>query len=99
MAWEKRTNGKRYYYLSTRQGGRVKKEYYGSGEIGVLASNAMQLKRIQHEEVQKTKQKLQTADDLVREMDLVAKLVLHATMIRHGYQRNGRHPWRRPTNG
>ena len=37
MAW-KQINGRRYYYKSEREGGRVKSTYFGAGESGLLIS-------------------------------------------------------------
>jgi hypothetical protein len=37
MGW-KTINGRRYYYKSEREGGRVKTTYFGGGELGELFS-------------------------------------------------------------
>jgi hypothetical protein len=37
MGW-KTIKGRRYYYKSEREGGRVKTTYFGAGESGVLIS-------------------------------------------------------------
>ena len=37
MGW-KTINGRRYYYKSEREGGRVKTTYFGAGESGLLIS-------------------------------------------------------------
>jgi hypothetical protein len=37
MGW-KTINGRRYYYKSEREGGRIKTTYFGAGESGILLS-------------------------------------------------------------
>lgn len=38
MAWEKRRNGRSYYYRGRREGSRIVKEYIGGGEKGRRAA-------------------------------------------------------------
>jgi hypothetical protein len=40
MAWETRSNGRRYYYRVRRVNGRVVREYCGGGERGMAAAEA-----------------------------------------------------------
>lgn len=98
MAWERRKNGKRYFYLSVWKNGRVEKEYFGRAELGVLAAHSMQLLKLRKEDQRQMKQRMQAADDAVRKLDIATDLILHATMLSRGFQRSDRHPWRRPAH-
>jgi hypothetical protein len=46
MGW-KTINGRRYYYKSEREGGRVKTTYFGAGESGSLMANMVALERLE----------------------------------------------------
>src|SRR5262245_8600525 len=48
MGW-KRINGRRYFYKSERQGGRVKTAYFGAGESGLLISLLLLEDRVERE--------------------------------------------------
>jgi hypothetical protein len=44
MGW-KTINGRRYYYRSERDGGRVKSTYFGAGEVGTLMAQMVAFDR------------------------------------------------------
>ena len=46
MAW-KTINGRRYYYKSEREGGRVKSTNFGAGEAGTLMANMVAFERLE----------------------------------------------------
>jgi hypothetical protein len=48
MAW-KLINGRRYFYKSEREGGRVKSTYFGAGESGSLMAEWIALERLERE--------------------------------------------------
>ncbi len=48
MGW-KTINGRRYYYKSEREGGRVKTTYFGAGESGLLISRLESMERAERE--------------------------------------------------
>ncbi len=48
MGW-KTINGRRYYYKSEREGGRVKTTYFGAGESGLLISRFESMERAERE--------------------------------------------------
>ncbi len=48
MGW-KIINGRRYYYKSEREGGRVKTTYFGAGESGLLISRLESVERAERE--------------------------------------------------
>jgi hypothetical protein len=55
MGW-KTINGRRYFYKSERQGGRVKTTYFGAGESGLLISRMEAIDREEKEETRKQPQ-------------------------------------------
>jgi len=48
MGW-KTINGRRYYYRSERQGGRVQTTYFGAGEFGSLMARTDEILRAERE--------------------------------------------------
>ncbi len=46
MGW-KTINGRRYYYKSERDGGRVKSTYFGAGEAGTLMAKMVAFERVE----------------------------------------------------
>ena len=50
MAWETR-NGRRFFYISQRDGGQVRKIYVGSGDVGRAAELALECRREQQQRV------------------------------------------------
>jgi hypothetical protein len=46
MGW-KTINGRRYFYKSEREGGRVKSTYFGAGESGSLMAEWIALERLE----------------------------------------------------
>jgi hypothetical protein len=46
MGW-KTINGRRYYYKSEREGGRVKSTNFGAGEAGTLMANMVAFERLE----------------------------------------------------
>jgi hypothetical protein len=48
MGW-KTINGRRYFYKSEREGGRVKSTYFGSGESGSLMAEWIAVERLERE--------------------------------------------------
>ena len=50
MGW-KTINGRRYFYKSEREGGRVKTTYFGAGESGLLISRMEAIDREEKDEL------------------------------------------------
>jgi hypothetical protein len=49
MGW-KTINGRRYFYKSEREGGRVKSTYFGAGESGSIMAEWIALERLERSE-------------------------------------------------
>ena len=99
MAWEKRQRGGHYYTRSKRVGGRVVREYVGTGRIGELAAAAdarERAKRAAEAEAWRTERvEMAATDELVREFDALVSLLTRGTLIAAGYHRHHRGEWRR----
>ena len=97
MAWEER-GGRLYYYKSRRVGGRVVKEYVGSGPIAELAAAADERDRraeLDRRESEKAERERLEAFD--REIDAVCEaidLAARAALVEAGYRQHNRGEWR-----
>src|SRR5690242_2825729 len=98
MAW-KQINGRRYYYRSIREGGRVRSEYVGSGEVAELTAQVDEINRgdrLADREARKEERK--QADEQERYIaewfDQVEDLA-SAAMQAAGFHRHHRGEWRR----
>jgi hypothetical protein len=97
MAWECR--GKRkYFYRSVRREGRVRKEYYGSGEVGKLAAEVEAFRRAEREaqrnEARVKSGLLQIALSRTRELTQMCVLLASTALLGAGFHRPSRHKWR-----
>ena len=97
MAWERRGNNL-YYYRSVRDGGRVRKEYVGAGEIAELVAQADETIRRSHQaKAEREREDLERARALAsaaEELDAVAEALARAEMVAAGYRRH-KGEWRR----
>ncbi len=99
MAWERRRNGRRYYYQSRRQAdGRVAKVYLGSGRRAEL--NAQRLaelnakREVELAELHAVQASLASLDGLTAEVRQDTDLLATATLLAHGLHQH-RGEWRR----
>jgi len=100
MAWEKRRNGRLYYYRGHRlPNGRVRKVYVGAGAKGEAAEREDQKKRA---ETQAHRQHTsEVLEHTKRAVCLLSKLnkqgadLLDAALLSAGFYRHHRGPWRR----
>ena len=67
MAWETR-NGRRFFYISQRDGGQVRKVYVGTGDVGRAAELAIELRR---ERQQRVRDWLHLATTKFAELDAI----------------------------
>jgi hypothetical protein len=103
MAWERRgTKGRTYYYHSRRVGGRVVKEYVGSGWVGALAEAQVQHSRRQRADAAAERavwqRDLAETDRALAELDRACHRLAEAALVAHGYHRHCGH-WRRRRHG
>ena len=98
MGWETR-RGKQYYYSAQRRGGRVVKQYLGSGEFAeALAQiDALDKQRRQFEAEARRAERddLRILDDQVRTLGQLADALAHAALLLAGYHRHDRGEWRK----
>ncbi len=102
MAWERRPNGRQYYYRGRREGRRVVKEYAGGGEAGLLAAEADEASRRDREQAaQQRAERQRPLDDLVLHLDEFDKLVdqvVTGQLLSAGWTKHHRQ-WRPRNNG
>jgi hypothetical protein len=97
MGW-KTINGRRYYYKSEREGGRVKSIYFGAGESGLLISRMEAIDQEEREE--NRKQRRAEREENRAEEKAVAdwfddvQAVADAAMIAAGFHKH-KGQWRR----
>jgi hypothetical protein len=97
MGW-KTIKGRRNYYKSERDGGRVKTTYFGAGESGLLIS-LLELedraeREAEREKRRAEKEEFETEESAVAEWFDDVQAVADATMITAGYHKH-KGKWRR----
>lgn len=102
MAWETRERGGSYYTRSYREGGRVKREYVGTGEIAEILAHADETVRQNRErnaaegraEVERLEALAAPLAELCEAADALARAYLIASGChkRKGEWRRGRGP-------
>ncbi len=99
MGWETRKGGGSYYTRSKREGGRVVREYVGSGESAQLIAQMDELEQeqraAQRELARIRRGESDTLDALTREFYDQVEAVLRAALAEAGYHRHARGPWRK----
>ena len=97
MGW-KTINGRRYYYKSERDGGRVKTTYFGAGESGLLislmASEDRAEREAEREQRQAERDESEAEEEAVAELFDGVQAVANAAMIAAGYHKH-KGQWRR----
>ena len=99
MAWETRQRGGRYYTRSKKIGGRVVREYVGTGSIGERAATADARARAQRQAQQAAWQAEQERIELalapLEAFCDVVETLARASLLLAGYHRHHRGEWRR----
>jgi hypothetical protein len=102
MAWEKRRNGRLYYFRAERHGNRVRKIYCGGGEKGRLAAAADQAVRDSHvNAAQHRRVNQRPLEELTSTLDEFGELIdrlVTCRLLCSGW-RNHNREWRSPNNG
>jgi hypothetical protein len=98
MAWERRGN-RSYYYRSVRRGGRVVKEYFGTGRVAELCAqlDGLTLERRAIERQDRAAERDRSAALEARTLELIqlTDVLVAATLMVAGYHRHDRGTWRR----
>ena len=94
MAWDKG----RYYTRSRKVNGRVIREYFGSGEIGVLAAEIDAIERARRENERAAwrveKEEIEAFDESINKVCEIADVIAKAAMVAAGFLCH-RGEWRR----
>jgi uncharacterized tellurite resistance protein B-like protein len=99
MGWESRGGSGRYYTRSVRQGGRVLRQYVGTGPGAEAAARADSLRREASEArrvaILSAINEIAQADALVKTVADAAETTTRAALLLAGYHRHDRGAWRR----
>ncbi len=99
MAWERRRNGKIYYYAKRRTGGAIRSEYIGAGATGALAEvmtarakAEAEAKRREWESIVDEQARL---DQMVDDFGKLATSLADAALLLSGHRQHKRGEWRK----
>ena len=99
MGWERRARGGWYYTRSKRRGGRVVREYIGTGalaeSISQLDAHKREALRARHEELASERRRSRDADQVIATLDDWTVTLVRASLILAGYRQHDRGEWRR----
>lgn len=97
--WESRERGGLYYTRSRKEGGRVVREYVGSGVLGEIAALEDKYERRRREEEaafwKEERERLEELAVPVDELCEAAEILARATLLAAGYRRHNRGEWRK----
>jgi hypothetical protein len=97
MAWERRRNGRLYFYRARRIGGRVVKRYVGAGKAGEMAARMDAERRAERSEEMQWRQQFDLASRMLATLgeecdDLARSALAEAGLYQHHRE------WRRYGN-
>jgi hypothetical protein len=97
MGW-KTINGRRYFYKTEREGGRVKTAYFGAGESGLLISRTEAIEREEKDEL-RNQLRAEREEDLAEEKAVAkwfddVQTVADAAIVAAGFHKH-KGQWRR----
>lgn len=102
MGWETR-GGRRYYYRARKVGGRVVKEYLGTGrpaEIAALQDAWTRQDRAAAANARRAERAgLEAVDGEMKDIDDVIEAMTQASLVLAGYHRHHGGEWRRRRHG
>ena len=98
MAWAKRRN-RRYLYHSYREGGCVRKEYYGAGKGAELISQMLAVERDRRDaaraDLLAEKEQLEEIDAVVGSFDDAVNREVFSALEAAGFRQHKRGEWRK----
>ncbi len=94
MAWEARGRG-RYYYKVSRDNGRVRRLYLGTGPVAELAAQDAELRRAERQARARSQARLEAAEAASQELAELTDLLVKVALVAAGYHRHDRGKWRR----
>jgi hypothetical protein len=99
MGWEKRERGGLYYTRSRKVGGRVVREYVGSGVLGHIAAlQDAQERQRREDEAALCKEERERFEALVAPVERLCEateILYRAALLSAGFRRHQRGEWRR----
>jgi hypothetical protein len=99
MSWESRNGSGHYYTRSIRRGGRIVREYFGTGMYGEYWASVDELARAERVEqaaaARAEVEELAELDKLVAASAQAARVVASQALIAAGYRRHQRGEWRK----
>lgn len=103
MGWETRQRGGRYYTRSRKLGGRVVREYVGTGRVAELAAALDATERRERAATQERLREAAARDApafaALADLGAVLNGLAAAFLIEAGYRRHHRGEWRRRRDG
>jgi hypothetical protein len=103
MAWETRNGKGRYYTRTRREGGRVVREYVGTGPAAEAAAALDERRRAERRaqaEARKAEEaSWRAAGAPLRQLEGVTKALMAAALIVAGFRQHDRGAWRRRREG
>ena len=97
MPWRQKGN-KRVYYRSVRVDGRPRTIYVGPGMIGETAAAAVQLRRVQREQLREKQQQIIAHSSSVVDLNGQLESLTRAALVAAGFYQHARWQWRRRRN-
>lgn len=103
MAWERRKGRGAYYTRSRKVGGRVVREYIGTGAVAALAAELDRMererRRQREREWRETRRRLEALEAEMRALEVNSDRVVRAELAVAGYHQHARGEWRRRREG
>jgi hypothetical protein len=99
MAWEQRSNGRRYFYRVERVDGRVVKTYFGAGPAASVAADRVAGERAARAEadaaLRAERERVRPVERAVEALAAGTDLALAAALMAAGFHQHDRGAWRR----
>ncbi len=97
--WERRERGGLYYTRSRKEGGRVVREYVGTGLVAELAARRDAGERRERANLDAAlraeRERLAPAEATLAALDAATEGMARTALVAHGYHRHHRGAWRK----